>query len=154
MYKKMSDLIQKALKGKRESKHVEFKQGFDPTSSSEWCEVIKDIVALSNSGGGIIVFGLNNDGTPSGLSVDAIAMLDPADIANKITRYTGAVDLEFEIRELHKQRHNLVAFVIQASPIPLVFEKPGTYDIGAGKQRTAFSMCKRAMGSDLLIDIC
>jgi hypothetical protein len=136
----MSDLIQKALTAKRESKYVEFKQSFDPTSSREWCEVIKDIVALANSGGGIIVFGLNNNGTPSGISVHAIAKLDPADIANKITRYTGAVDLEVDIRELRKQKHKLVAFVIQASPIPLVFEKPGTYDIGEGKQRTAFSM--------------
>jgi hypothetical protein len=34
----------------------------------------------------------------------------------------------------------LIAFVIQPAAIPLVFEKPGTYDIGAGKQKTAFGV--------------
>jgi len=55
----MIDLIQKALTAKRESKHVEFKQGFDPGSAREWCELIKDLAAIGNSGGGIIVFGLD-----------------------------------------------------------------------------------------------
>jgi hypothetical protein len=136
----MSDLIQKALTAKRESKHVEFKQGFDSNLAQDWCEVIKDIVAIANSGGGIIVFGLDNVGTPTGAAFDVIIRIDPADIANKIAKYTGPVDLEFEIRELKKSGHELVAFVIQGSSIPLVFEKPGTYDVGSGKQRTAFSV--------------
>jgi hypothetical protein len=125
---------------KRESKHIEFKQGFDPNSAQDWCEVIKDIVAIANSGGGVIVFGLDNVGTPSGASVDAIVRIDPADIANKIAKYTGPVDLEFEIRELKKHGYELIAFLIQGSSIPLVFEKPGTYDVGSGKQRTALSV--------------
>ena len=74
----MVDLIQKALAAKRESKHVEFKQEFDPSSHQDWCEVIKDVVAIANSGGGVIVFGLDNVGTPTGISVDAIARIDPA----------------------------------------------------------------------------
>lgn len=54
----MPGLLEKALSAKRESKHIEFKHSFDPTSMGEWCEVINDIVAIANSGGGIIVFGL------------------------------------------------------------------------------------------------
>jgi hypothetical protein len=138
--KGMSGLIQKALVVKRESKHIEFKQEFDTNAPQDWCEVIKDIIAIANSGGGIIVFGLDNVGIPTGASVREIMLIDPADISNKIARYTGAVDLEFEIHKLKKRRHELVAFVIQASSLPLVFEKPGTYDIGSGKQRTAFSV--------------
>jgi len=135
----MPDLIQKALSAKRESKYIEFKQGFDPTSPREWCELIKDIVAIANSGGGIIVFGLGNTGIPTEDPVEPIAHIDPADIANKISKYTGPVDLEFDIRSLEKDGHGLVAFVLQPVSIPLVFQKPGTYDIGSGKQRTAFS---------------
>jgi predicted HTH transcriptional regulator len=96
------DLIKKALSAKRESKHVEFKQSFDPNSAEEWCEIVKDLVAIANSGGGIIVFGLDSLGIPTGISVSAVAQVDPADIANKIGKYTGPVDLEFEIRELKK----------------------------------------------------
>lgn len=136
----MLDLIQRALAAKRESKHIEFKQGFDPNSAQDWCEVIKDIVAIANSGGGVIVFGLDNVGTPTGTIVSPIAQIDPADIANKIAKYTGPIDLEFEIRDLQKQGHALVAFVIQPVSIPLVFEKPGTYEISPGKQHRAFSV--------------
>jgi hypothetical protein len=136
----MTDLINKALTAKRESKHVEFKQSFDPSSAGDWCELIKDLAALANSGGGILVFGLNSLGAPTGEPVEAVAALDPADIANKVSKYTGLVDFEFEIRSIEKDGHPLVAWVIQAVTIPLVFNKPGTYEIAAGKQRTAFSV--------------
>ncbi|MGB8226127.1 MAG: ATP-binding protein, partial [Sedimentisphaerales bacterium] len=109
----MSDLIHKALSAKRESKYIEFKQGFDPGLPREWCELIKDIVAIANSGGGIIVFGLNNTGVPSAEPVEAIARIDPADIANKIYKYTGPADMEFDIRTLEKNGYALVAFVMQ-----------------------------------------
>jgi hypothetical protein len=136
----MSDLVQRALTAKRESKYIEFKEGFDPNSPAEWCEVIKDIVAMANSGGGIIVFGLDSLGSASGASLTELAQIDPADVGNRISKYTGPVQLEFEIRELAKQDKKLQAFVVQAVSIPIVFQKPGTYDAGSGKQKTAFSV--------------
>jgi len=136
----MNNLIRKALAAKRESKHVEFKQNFDPNLPGDWCELIKDLAAIANSGGGIIVFGLDNFGTPTGESVTAIGSVDPADFANKVAKYTGLVDFEFEIHSPEKNGHKLVAFVIQPVSIPLVFQKPGTYDIGTGRQRTAFGV--------------
>ncbi|MFX0197946.1 MAG: helix-turn-helix domain-containing protein [Candidatus Hodarchaeota archaeon] len=136
----MPNLIQKALNAKRESKHIEFKESFDTNSSQDWCGIIKGIVAIANSGGGIILFGVDNAGQPCGADLKPIFQLDPADIADKISKYTGSVDLEFEIREVKKGKQNLVAFVIQPVSIPIVFRKPGTYDIGSGKQRTAFSV--------------
>ena len=137
---KMPDLIEKALNAKRESKHIEFKQTFDQNSPHDWCEIVKDLVAIANSGGGIILFGVDNLGKPCGASIERLSCIDPADIANKVSKYTGAVDLEFEIRELRKAKTNLIAFVIQGVSVPVVFQKPGTYDIGGGKQRTAFSV--------------
>jgi hypothetical protein len=134
------EIVQKALSAKRESKHVEFKQSFDPSQPGEWCELIKDLAAIANSGGGIIVFGLDSRGMLTGEPIDAITSIDPADIANKVLRYTGQVDFEFEVRELTKQTSELVAFVIPAVAVPLIFEKPGTYEIGGGKQKTAFGV--------------
>ena len=135
----MSDLVHKAMTAKRESKHIEFKHGFDTNSPREWCEVIKDVVAMANSGGGIIVFGLDNHGSPSGASVSALRTSIPPDIGNKIAKYTGPTDLEFEIRELTKEKQTLFAFLVHGSGIPVIFEKPGTYDIGGGRQHSAFS---------------
>lgn len=48
----MDDLIKRGLTAKRESKYIEFKSAFDVESAAEWCEIVKDIVALCNSGGG------------------------------------------------------------------------------------------------------
>jgi len=135
----MGDLIKKALAAPRESKHIEFKRSFDPTSRPQWCEVIKDIVAIANSGGGILVFGLDDNGKPTGFDVSPIVALDPAEIADKITSFTGAVDLEFEIQSLSKDSHALVAFVIHASSLPLVFERAGKYDNESGNKTDAFA---------------
>lgn len=136
----MPDLISKALAATSESKHVEFKQVFDPNSHANWCEVVKDIVAIANSGGGIIIFGLTSSGEPSGEPVEGIRNADPADIANKIAKYTGPVDLEFEVRELKKGTNSLVGLIIQGGAYPLVFQKPGTYETEPGKQKTAFAV--------------
>ena len=57
-------LIKQATIAKRESKYLEFKECFDINSAQDWCEIIKDIVAIANSGGGILVFGAKSDGTP------------------------------------------------------------------------------------------
>jgi hypothetical protein len=136
----MPDLLKKAVHTKRETRSIEFKEAFDPNSSQDWCELIKDIVAIANSGGGIILFGLDSVGKVSGTSVQPIARLDPADVSNKISKYTGSAEVELEICEVKKRKRELVAFVIQSAPIPIVFRKPGTYDIGSGRQRTAFSV--------------
>jgi len=136
----MSDLLQKALKAKRESRNIEFKETFSPNSPQDWCEIIKDIVAIANSGGGIILFGVDSLGKVSRTPLQPVAQLDPADIADKVCKYTGSTELELEIRRVRKRKRELVVFVMQGVSIPIVFKKPGTYDIGAGKQRTAFSV--------------
>ena len=48
-----------------ESASLDFKSSFDPESKQDWCELIKDIVAMSNSGGGSIVVGVDDDGNLS-----------------------------------------------------------------------------------------
>ena len=134
----MEKLIDKALKAKRESKYVEFKSEFDLSSSQHWCEVIKDIIAIGNSGGGIIVFGVDNSGNPTKYNPDELLKADPANITNKIAKYTGRQFSEFELSESKKNGKKVALLLIDSSPIPLVFKKPGTYDVGGGKQKTAF----------------
>lgn len=134
------DYLEKAVNASRESKQVEFKGAFDPSSAGDWCEVIKDVVAIANSGGGIIIFGLNNDGTRSEMVVDPICQIDLADIANKVTKYTGWVDPQIELCEIERGRFRLPAFVIGSAGFPLAFERPGTYQTEGGKQKTAFGV--------------
>jgi len=54
--------IKNVLAAKRESKRIDFKERFDTQAAGEWCEIIKDIVAMANSGGGAILFGTDNIG--------------------------------------------------------------------------------------------
>lgn len=136
----MSDFFLKAQSVTRESKQIEFKSSFDVSSNGEWCEIIKDIIALANSGGGIIVFGLNDDGSLSETSVAAVHKIDPADLSNKIKKYTSWDDPAVEICDIERSEGKLPAFIIQSVQTPLIFEKPGTYDSGGGKQKTAFGV--------------
>jgi hypothetical protein len=134
----MIDLVKKALSSKRESKSVEFKQAFDVASQGDWCELIKDIIALANSGGGIILIGVDNHGQPTGFNIKPIIEFDSANITNKIHKYTEVQFSEFEILEEEKEGHKVAVLIIPPVSIPIIFTKPGSYDIGAGKQKTAF----------------
>jgi predicted HTH transcriptional regulator len=132
-------LIERAENARRESKSVEFKSEFDPTSLGMWCELLKDIVAFANSGGGIIVFGVRNDGSASGSDMDAILAIDAADIANKIRRYTDYEFSDIEIVEINRGGACLAAFLVSEAEVPLIFTKPGTYEVEPPRQKTAFS---------------
>jgi hypothetical protein len=44
--------LRRAADAKRESKHVEFKEEFDPTNDGNWLELLKDLAAIANVGGG------------------------------------------------------------------------------------------------------
>jgi hypothetical protein len=136
----MSDLIQKALDAKRESKGIEFKEALDVKSAGDWCEIIKDIVAIANSGGGAIVIGVDNHGNPTSFDTKSLLEFDSADITNKIHKYTGVQFSDFEVSEEIKSGHKIAVLSIHGISIPIVFTKPGTYEIGGGKQKTAFGV--------------
>lgn len=137
-----TERFQEALSRNGESESVEFKEKFRE-GTREWCEIVKDIVAISNTGGGVILFGIENDGTPSGEDTSAVAQLDAATITDKVYRYTRLQYSGFKIHVGEKYGQSVVGLVIDGSPIPMVFEKPGTYPVERkGKkesQKTAFA---------------
>ena len=81
---KRSRLVYRAETAEKESRYLDFKCAFDPDSAVEWAEIIKDIVAFANSGGGVIVFGVKDDGSMANIDTSRIYKLDAADITNKI----------------------------------------------------------------------
>ena len=130
-----AELVAKAVSAKRESKYVEFKEQFDVDSAEAWCEIIKDMVAIANSGGGVIVIGLTSGGHPSGATVTHIAALDPADLVNRVSKYTGRQFVDFELVDCEKEGNNLVAITLAPAATPFVFEKPGTYAVSQKNKR-------------------
>lgn len=135
----MDELVQRALSARRESKYVDFKSTIDVASTADWCEIVKDVVAMCNSGGGVIVFGLDNKGNPAGFDPAPILEIDPAVITDKVSRYTGIQFAEFEILEGTKGRTGVAILRVYPRRNPIVFSKPGTYEVSPGKQQTAFS---------------
>lgn len=128
------------LTAKRESKHVDFKRSFDPESAGDWCEVLKDIVAMANVGGGTILIGVANDGTAAtDPTVAKVLALDPATLTDKVASYTGAQFDSFSIVERERNGVTIAMIAIGGAATPLVFSRPGTFQTTEGKQKVAFS---------------
>lgn len=128
-----------ALNSDAEAADLDFKQAFDPKKAGDWIALLKDIVAFANSGGGVILVGLNDEGKPSRANVDAMLETDPADFINQIHKYTGVQFAGVELAKCEKDGAVLCAIAVHGSRIPLVFTRPGTYEIAPGKQKTEFS---------------
>lgn len=137
----MPERVAGALLVQMETRDVEFKQVFDPGSTRDWCELLKDMFALANSGGGVVVFGVDNGGTPLGTDVTALAALDPAKITDKIQAYTGLHFDDFRLVREEKNGQAVVCLELQEAATPLVPLRPGTYSAADGKgQERAFSV--------------
>jgi hypothetical protein len=120
--------LSRAAVAKRESKYVEFKEQLDPADDGEWLEVTKDLAAIANTGGGVIVIGVRNDGSLSGLDVTTVLALDNATICDKLASYLGEDFDAFEVSSVDRDGGSVAAIVIGAAEeVPLTFVKPGTY---------------------------
>lgn len=100
--------------------------------------MIKDIVAIANSGGRIILFRLLNDGAPSGADLSGVAALDPAKITDAIYKYTDCQFQEFELKRVPKGSHQVWAIIIPPVSVPVVFSQTGNYADSSGKHKNAF----------------
>jgi hypothetical protein len=118
---------------------LEFKDRFDPRSTGDWCELIKDIIAMANSGGGSIVVGANDDGTTSGHDISALLAIDIADFINKIHKYIEVQFSGFRVFPITRAGSLYAVLEIEGVRFPMVFSAPGTYETGVGgRQKTAF----------------
>jgi hypothetical protein len=141
MPRKRPTSVERAESAKRESKSLDFKERFDPSVKSEWPELIKDFVAMANSGGGIIVVGVRNNGEATGEDLSAVLALDPATIADKIASYTGEHFADFEVTEATRNKQRIAVIRVGAAHgAPIAFTRVGTYvTAGQEQQKVAFS---------------
>mgnify|MGYP001390755095 CR=1 FL=1 len=121
-----------------ECSDLDFKAEFNSRDPHDWCEFVKDFVAMANSGDGRIVFGVNDDGSPAAAELTDIDSVDPAVIVDKVTRYTGQSFAAFSLEKSTRGGMPVVLVEIAPTCVPIVFTAQGTYDIGAGKQKSAF----------------
>ncbi len=108
-----------------ESDAIEFKSRLDTQNELEWAEVVKDVVAIHNSSGGVIVFGLNSDGSRSDDGGGIQGRLDAAQIIDKVTRYTGATIHGLLVDDFGKGGHTYRGWVIPPAAVPVPFTTAG-----------------------------
>jgi hypothetical protein len=135
----MDPRVAKCLAAKRESRTVEFKEQFIPTDPKQSLEVLKDIVAIANFGGGTLAVGINNAGEACGTDIKPVLQHDHAKYCDLIRKYTLQNYCDFEVIEAEKDGDRVAVFVINPPDAPLVFEKPGTYPVENNRQQTAFA---------------
>jgi hypothetical protein len=124
-----------------ESASVEFKSAIDPTNLQDKLEITKDIVALANSGGGSIVVGVEDDGSPSGADVSKLVSFDPANLTNLINQYTGIQFANFTISSRLKGNSTVCIISVEPVRVPIVFTRVGEYEIPeTKKKKTAFAL--------------
>lgn len=134
------DGLAAALDRNSEKHDVDFKSAFDAASSRDWLELIKDIAAFANSGGGHILVGLNDNGTPSGADVSALLDVDPADLGNRIHKYIGQHFAGVDLVECEKAGQEICAIRVSPTRIPLVFTRVGEVELPGGKKKTVFAL--------------
>ena len=97
---------------------------------------------MANSGGGLIVVGVCDDGSLANQDVTPILVLDLAKITDKFERYTGTQFADFGIAEGSRGNNKVALIEVGAAgAAPIAFTKPGTYLVPGekSKQKTAFS---------------
>jgi hypothetical protein len=127
---------------KGESRSLDFKERFDPKQLSEWLELIKDFVAMANSGGGLILVGVCDDGQPAVGDVRSVLDLDPAQITDKIESCTHVHFADFEISEVTRSGSPVAVIAVGPSlDAPIAFTRAGTYPDPGNKKypKTAFA---------------
>jgi hypothetical protein len=117
--------IDRALAAKRESRRVEFKPAFDEGSAADWSEVIHHIVAMANSGGGVILLGVDQSGNPTGEE----AHLDASEIAERLRSEIESPFSDFDIIPAAKGDKPVLAIDVGEARTPLVFSD-GSSDRG------------------------
>lgn len=131
-------LLEKAKKNRTETKDVEFKQEFDISSTHDFVELTKDFVAMANSGGGIILIGVDNNCTPSGFYVTDVLNIDTADITKKIKRFIGSEKIDFDIYETTIDEEIIAVINVYPVDYPIIFEIEGSYPHGIKGTKIAF----------------
>jgi len=133
------------LSQKRETAELDFKLTLDIRKGSEFAKIAKDIFAMSNYGGGHLVFGYREKETggfePVGLPKDFY--VDQASLQEKFNAYSNE-PLELQYKEVEKviedEKRRFSILYIPPSPTILKPIKSATYrDPKTGREKKAFS---------------
>lgn len=121
---------------KAELMSVEFKVDFDG-SSRAWLQLVVEGAALANSGGGVLIYGVGDDGERRGAPGADQADLDAATLNDRLRQYSPQSTFRCSIQRFSYYRRHFVAVGFGPSDGIIVFDKDGNYH-DSGRTQTAF----------------
>lgn len=131
------------LSQKRESAEIDFKLTLDTRKDSSFPKICKDIFAMSNYGGGYLLFGFQETrGCIDTVGVPSDFDFEQAHVQEKFNSYSNeplVIDYHVVTRNINGQDRNFAVMHIPASTKVLLPKKGGLYLDEDGKQKKAFS---------------
>jgi hypothetical protein len=117
-----SRFLTRAVAARRSSKRVELKSAFDADAEGDWVELVRDVAALANAGGGVVV-------------LDAVSELDEERLHDELERYAEPEFDDLRLEQITRHGAHATAIVVEGAVNPLVFARAGRY----GSDHVAFA---------------
>jgi EC042_2821-lke REase len=106
--------LSRAAAARRSSKRVELKDDFGAEPEGEWIELVRDVAAMANSGGGVIV-------------LDGVQELDEERLHEELERYAEPEFDDLQLEQITRNERPATAIVVEGAVNPLVFSRSGRY---------------------------
>jgi hypothetical protein len=122
-----SRLLKRAAEAKRSSKRVALKEDFDSGAPVDWLELVRDVAALANSGGGVVV-------------VRSAIQLEEELLHEQLARYVAPDFEAFELFDILRHGKAETAIVVDSvAGMPLVFSAQGRHRDAEGREHVVFA---------------
>lgn len=120
-----------------EHAELDFKSTLDLSDAAHRLGLVKDIIAMANAGGGYIVVGAYDDGTPATDQEQPKGQgFDSADLAQLVARYVAASPVvTSQTHTLEARTHILIFVAPPSDSLPLLVSKPGEFEV-EGRKKT------------------
>jgi hypothetical protein len=119
----VDDALAPALATSRASRGVAFRRSVTEDPGSV-LELLKDVAAMANSGGGVVVIGVQGDGTPVGWDPAPFVATGAIELAEAFAEYAGEDVDGYDVMAVDKGACPLAAVLVHArTGGPIVFQK-------------------------------
>jgi hypothetical protein len=122
-----SKLLRRAAEAKRSSKRVALKEDFDSGTPGDWLALVRDVAAIANSGGGVVV-------------VRSAIPLEEELLHEQLARYVEPDFEAFELYDIVRGGKPETAIVVEGvAGVPLLFSGQGRYRDAEGREHVVFA---------------
>lgn len=110
-----------------ESKNSDLKAFFDRNSEEAKVDLVKNLVAIANAGGGSITFG-RDETSIYGIDNATVKALDSARVNDLVSKFINPaqLDVSHEIDKI-EGNHFILTLIVPPADIPLVMSRPGAW---------------------------